>query len=93
MKRPRYAESARDDLRDILDFSSNFSEHFATKRLDQLIEGCRFASRHPGLGQDRSDLGEGIRSRCVSEYLIFLSADQILSLDLPRHARGSRHQP
>jgi len=76
MKRPRYTRSARDDLRDILEYYSEYSERYAVKLLDDLIHGCRFAATHPGTGRDRHDCGFNIRSRPVNDYLVYFRKEK-----------------
>ncbi|WP_235033517.1 type II toxin-antitoxin system RelE/ParE family toxin [Rubripirellula obstinata] len=36
----------------------------------KIREKCRLAAKHPDIGDDRGDLGEGIRSTYVGSYII-----------------------
>jgi toxin ParE1/3/4 len=67
----RYSSDANADIegiaRYIFDLNPVAAQHF----LDALEETCELLAEHPLIGRLRPELGEGVRSFAVGNYLIF----------------------
>ncbi|WP_419195114.1 type II toxin-antitoxin system RelE/ParE family toxin [Novipirellula herctigrandis] len=52
-------------------FIANDKPDAARQWVSKLREKCRLASQHPEIGDERPELGEGIRSTYFGNYVIF----------------------
>ncbi|WP_372722689.1 type II toxin-antitoxin system RelE/ParE family toxin [Novipirellula sp.] len=60
--------------------------------MPRLREKCRLASQHPEIGDERPELGEGIRSIYLGNYVIFFRhRDGVV--DIARIVRGDVDNP
>ncbi len=71
MPRLRYSAQSKDDLKRIARFIANDKPNAARQWVSKLREKCRLASQHPDIGDERSELGKGIRSIYLGSYVIF----------------------
>ena len=71
MPRLRYSAQSKDDLKQIARFIANDKPDATRRWVAKLRQKCRLASQHAEIGDDRSELGEGIRSTYVGSYVIF----------------------
>jgi toxin ParE1/3/4 len=71
MPRLRYSAASKEDLKEIARFIAKDKPNAARQWVAKLREKCRLAATHPDIGDDRSDLGEGIRSTYVGSYIIY----------------------
>jgi toxin ParE1/3/4 len=74
MKHIRFSEEANRDIEDISAYIFGLNPTAAYRFLDALDETCELLAEHPGLGRVRADLGEGLRSFPVGNYLVFYTA-------------------
>jgi toxin ParE1/3/4 len=65
------SSQAQRDLVDIWLYIANDSPAAADKFLDQIESICKLLSASPLLGRSREELGRGLRSFPVGDYLIF----------------------
>ena len=72
----------------IFDFNPVAAHHF----LNALEETCELLAGHPLLGRLRPELGEGLRSFSVGNYLIFYTPS-VLGIDVARVIYGGRDLP
>lgn len=71
MPRLRYSDESKDDLKQIARFIAQDKPAAARQWVAQIREKCRLASRHPEIGDQRPELGEGIRSTYLGRYVIY----------------------
>ena len=67
----RYSALSKDDLNEIVRFIAKDKPFAARPWVEKIRAKCRLAAKPPGIGDDRSDLGDGIRSTYVGSYIIF----------------------
>ena len=92
MPRLRYSAQSKDDLKQIARFIANDKPVAARKWISKLREKCRLASQHPEIGDDRPEMGEGIRSIYLGSYVIFFrSANGFV--EIARVIRGDVNNP
>jgi len=98
MKSIRFSTEASLDIEEIGNYIFDLNPVAAYRFLDALEETCELLAQHPFLGRSRSELGEGLRSFPVGNYLVFYTAasDDIYVVrvvyggrDLPGEFRGS----
>ena len=71
MPRIRYSDASKEDLKEIAMYIAKDKPKAARVWTAKLREKCRMLAIHPEVGDDRADLGEGIRSTYVGSYIIF----------------------
>ena len=71
MLRLRYSAASKDDLKEIARFIAKDKPVAASQWVEKIREKCWLAANHPDIGDDRRDLGEGIRSMYVGSYIIY----------------------
>jgi toxin ParE1/3/4 len=88
----RYSSDANSDIEEIVLYIFDLNPVAAHHFLDSLEETCELLAEHPLLGRSRTELGEGLRSFPVGNYLIFYTpaADGI---DVARVIYGGRDLP
>ncbi len=87
MPKLRYSDASKDDLKEIARFIAKDKPKAAREWAAKLREKCRMLAKHPEVGDDRSDLGEGIRSTYVGSYIIFFRRREE-TLEIVRVRRG-----
>lgn len=89
MSRFRYTPGAEADLDTITDYYAAHNPDAGIRLLDAIAARCRLLAAHPRTGRQRPDLGSGVRSAVVRQYVIFFraSADGI---DVLRVLHGAR---
>ncbi len=92
MPKLRYSDASKDDLKEIARFIAKDKPKAAREWVAKLREKCRMLAKHPEVGDDRSDLGEGIRSTYVGSYIIFFRRREE-SLEIVRVRRGDLEFP
>lgn len=92
MSRLRYSAAAKEDLKEIARYIAKDKPTAARQWVAKLREKCRLAARHPEIGDERRDLGEGIRSTYVGIYIIFFRENNG-TLEIVRVARGDQEFP
>lgn len=92
MLKLRYSDASKDDLKEIARFIAKDKPKAAREWVAKLREKCRRLSKHPEVGDDRSDLGEGIRSTYVGSYIIFFRR-RGETLEIIRVRRGDLEFP
>ena len=92
MLRLRYSAASKDDLKAIACFIAKDKPAAARRWVEKIREKCRIAAQHQEIGDDRCDLGEGIRSTYVGNYIIFFRA-KCGSLEVVRIVRGDLEFP
>jgi len=88
----RYSSDANADIEEIVLYIFDLNPVAAHHFLDSLEETCELLAGHPLIGRSRSELGEGLRSFPVGNYLIFYTpaADGV---DVARVIYGGRDLP
>ena len=92
MPRLRYSEQSKSDLKQIARFIANDKPDAARKWVSKLREKCRLASQHPEIGDERPELGEGIRSTYLGSYVIFFRRSDGV-VEIVRVIRGDVGKP
>ena len=92
MPRFRYSEKSKSDLKQIARFIANDKPDAARKWVSKLREKCRLASQHPEIGDERPELGEGIRSTYLGSYVIFFRRSDGV-VEIVRVIRGDVDKP
>lgn len=92
MSKLRYSAAAKEDLKEIARYIAKDKPTAARQWVAKLREKCRLAARHPEIGDERGDLGEGIRSTYVGSYIIFFRENNE-TLEIVRVARGDQEFP
>ena len=85
----RYSSDANSDIEEIVLYIFDLNPVAAHHFLNALEETCELVAVHPLLGRPRPELGEGLRSFPVGNYLFFYTpaADGI---DVARVIYGGR---
>ena len=92
MPKLRYSYASKDDLKEIARFIAKDKPKAAREWVAKLREKCRMLAKHSEVGDDRSDLGEGIRSTYVGSYIIFFRRREE-TLEIVRVRRGDLEHP
>ena len=92
MPRLRYSAQSKDDLKQIARFIANDKPDAAREWVSKLREKCRLASQHPEIGDERPELGEGIRSTYLGSYVIFFRRTDGV-VEIVRVIRGDVDNP
>ena len=92
MPRLRYSEQSKSDLKQIARFIANDKPDAARKWVSKLREKCRLALQHPEIGDERPELGEGIRSTYLGRYVIFFRRNDGF-VEIVRVIRGDVDKP
>lgn len=72
MSRPRISRSAQADLEEIRAYiAEHGSPRAAARWISTLRAMCHKLAGTPGIGRSREELGPGLRSFAVGEYVIF----------------------
>ncbi len=92
MPKLRYSDASKDDLKEIATFIAKDRPKAARELAVKIREKCRMLAKHPDVGDERSDLGEGIRSTYVGGYIIFFRQHE-QALEIVRVRRGGLEFP
>ncbi|MEQ1825111.1 MAG: type II toxin-antitoxin system RelE/ParE family toxin [Pirellula sp.] len=92
MARLRYSEASKEDLKEIARFIAKDKPITARQWVEKLREKCRLAATFPEMGDDRSDLGEGIRSTYLGSYAIYFREKEG-TVEIVRVVRGDLEFP
>ena len=92
MLRLRYSAVSKDDLKEIARFIAKDKPGAARQWVEKIREKCRLDAKNPDIGDDRCDLGEGIRSTYVGNYIIYFR-EKDDSLEIVRIVRGDLEFP
>ncbi len=92
MPRLRYSVASKDDLKEIARFIAKDKPFAARQWMAKIREKCRLAANYPDIGDDRRDLGEGIRSTYVGNYIIYFR-EKNGTLEIVRVVRGDQEFP
>jgi toxin ParE1/3/4 len=92
MSRLRYSAASKADLKEIVRYIARDKPVVARQWAAKLREKCRLVAKHPEIGDDRSDLGDGIRSTYVGRYIIFFGETND-TLEIVRVGRGDQEFP
>ncbi len=71
MPRLWYSAASKEDLKEIARFIARDKPVAARQWVAKLRQKCRLAAKYPDIGDDRGDLGQGIRSVYVGRYIIY----------------------
>lgn len=89
MPRLRYSDESKDDLKQIARFIAQDKPAAARQWVAKIREKCRLVSKYPESGDQRLELGEGIRSTYFGSYVIyFRRRDNVV--EIVRIIRGDR---
>ena len=86
------SSDANADLAEIVRYSFDLNPAAAHGFLDSLEETCELLAEHPFIGRPRAELGEGLRSFPVGNYLIFYTL-AARGIDVARVIYGGRDLP
>ncbi|WP_442506734.1 type II toxin-antitoxin system RelE/ParE family toxin [Novipirellula sp. SH528] len=92
MPRLRYSSQSKDDLKQIARFIAKDKPDAARQWVSKIREKCQLASQHPEIGDERPELGEGIRSTYLGSYVIFFRRSNGF-VDIVRVMRGDVDKP
>jgi toxin ParE1/3/4 len=92
MPKLRYSDASKDDLKEIARFIARDKPKAAREWAAKLREKCRMLAKHPNVGDDRSDLGNGIRSTYFGSYIIYFRQHN-RTLEIVRVRRGDLEFP
>lgn len=67
----RYSSDANADIEEIALYIFDLNPVAAHNFLNALEETCELVAEHPMIGRPRPELGEGLRSFPVGNYLVF----------------------
>ena len=87
MPRIRYSDASKEDLKEIAMYIAKDKPKAARVWTAKLREKCRMLAIHPEVGDDRADLGEGIRSTYLGSYIIYFRQREEV-LEIVRVRRG-----
>ena len=92
MRSYRYSSDANSDIEGIVLYIFDLNPVAAHHFLDTFEETCELLAGHPLIGRPRPELGEGLRSFPVGNYLIFytMASDGI---NVARVIYGGRNLP
>ena len=88
----RYSSDANTDVEEIALYIFDLNPVAAHHFLNALEETCELLAEHPLIGRLRQELGEGIRSFPVGNYLIFYTPAPD-GIDVARVIYGGRDLP
>lgn len=93
MRRYRIAREARDDLDNIWEYiAPRGGIETATRFIGRIHEAFRLLATSPGIGTQRENLGTGLRSFPVGNYLIYYRAMRGGRIVVARVLHGMRRQ-
>jgi len=92
MSKLRFSDASKHDLKEIAVYIAKDKPKAARVWVAKLREKCRMLATHPEVGDDRADLGEGIRSSYVGSYIIFFRHREE-TLEIVRVRRGDLEFP
>lgn len=92
MKRPTFTRLAEQDLDDILNYIALDNPKAAVKFVLTIKKKCEFLALFPEIGMLKLDLGAGIRSFPVRNYLIIYRASDE-GIEVARILSGFRSLP
>jgi toxin ParE1/3/4 len=92
MPKLRYSDASKDDLKEIARFIAKDKPKAAREWAAKVREKCRMLAKHPDIGDDRSDVGDAIRSTYVGSYIIFFRHREG-TLEIIRVRRGDLEFP
>ena len=88
----RYSSDANADVEEIALYIFDLNPVAAHHFLNALEETCELLAEHPLIGRLRQELGEGIRSFPVGNYLVFYTPASD-GIDVARVIYGGRDLP
>ncbi len=89
MKRFSYAPQSEADLDAITEYYAEHNPDAGIRLLDEIAARCRQLANQPRQGRPRSDLGAGIRTVVVRQYVVFFRASAN-GIDVLRVLHGAR---
>ncbi len=92
MLKLRYSALSKDDLKEIARLIATDKPVAAIQWMKKIREKCRLIARHPDIGDERPDLGKGIRSTYVGSYIIYFR-EKDGTLEIVRVVRGDLEFP
>jgi toxin ParE1/3/4 len=92
MPKLRYSDESKADLKEIAKFIAKDKPRAAREWAAKIREKCQMLAQHPDVGDDRSDLGDGIRSTYVGSYIVFFRHREGI-LEVVRVRRGDLEFP
>jgi toxin ParE1/3/4 len=88
----RYSSDAYSDIEEVALYIFDLNPVAAHRFLDLLEETCELLAGHPLIGCPRPELGEGLRSFPIGNYLIFYTTASD-GIDIARVIYGGRDLP
>jgi len=88
MPRIRYSDASKEIARYIAKDNPKAAREWATK----LRKKCKTLAEHPKVGDERAELGEGIRSTYLGGYIIYFRQREE-TLEIVRVRRGELQFP
>lgn len=92
MLRLRYSDQSKEDLKEIARNIARDKPIAARQWAAKLRDKCRMLAKRPEVGDDRADLGDGIRSTYLGSYIIFFRRREE-TLEIVRVRRGDLEFP
>ena len=88
----RFSTEANLDIEEIANYIFDLNPVAAYRFLDALGETFELLAEHPRLGRRRTELGKGLRSFPVGNYLVFYMPERD-GVDIIRVIYGGRNLP
>jgi toxin ParE1/3/4 len=85
----RFSDAALNDLREIRRFIAYDKPKAAGEWVRKIRRKCRLIARNKELGDAREELGSGVRSTYLGDYIIFFRSDSNF-VEIIRVIRGDR---
>lgn len=92
MLRLRYSDASKEDIKEIARYIARDKPKAAREWAAKLREKCQKLAENPAVGDDRADLGKGIRSSYVGSYIVFFRQHEEI-LEIVRMRRGDLEFP
>ena len=84
-----YSPEATKDLEDIFGYLKEHSVTAAEKLAESIDQRTAILAAHPGIGRDRGDLIDGLRSILIGKYVLFFRLTPT-TLEIVRFLHGAR---
>jgi len=89
MPRLRYSAKSTEDILEIASYIARDKPIAARNWVKQIKAKCQLIAKHPMLGDERSSLGNNVRSTYVGQYVIYFRGDDDF-VEIDRVIRGDR---
>ena len=89
MPRLRYSAESKEDLKQIASYIAQDKPMVAREWVARIKEKCRLVAGNPNIGDERPELGLGIRSSYLGSYVVYFRRTERV-VEIVRVIRGDR---